>query len=172
LCHLAGNLFYYFEKYTHITNSKCYAFASSALLRLFFTSNFKNDDKDLAPPENFFAPPGCVGLATALVFWWSIVLYCVTLLFQDSGQILWSNSKILKEMLLGLNSTSYLNFCFFQYYPSLVKLLIHLVCSWAFLRLPRQQRNNFFHLVLLLFKPALFIDHKDTILPILANFYS
>jgi len=37
----------------------------SALLRLFFTSNFKKDNKDLAPPE-FPPPPGCVGLATAL----------------------------------------------------------------------------------------------------------
>jgi len=35
-------------------NSKCYAFASVTLLRLFFTSNFKNDAKYLAPPENFF----------------------------------------------------------------------------------------------------------------------
>jgi len=38
------------------------------LLRLFFTSNFKKDDKYLAPPGIFFRTPypGCVGLATAL----------------------------------------------------------------------------------------------------------
>jgi len=39
---------------TQVTNSN--EFASSALLRHFFTSNFKNDDKYLAPPEIFFAP--------------------------------------------------------------------------------------------------------------------
>jgi len=33
------NLFYYFEKQTEVTNSKCIAFASSKPLRLFFTSN-------------------------------------------------------------------------------------------------------------------------------------
>jgi len=33
------------KKYREEMNSKCYAFASSALLRLFFTSNFKKDDK-------------------------------------------------------------------------------------------------------------------------------
>jgi len=32
-----------------------YVFASSPLLCLFFTSNFKKDDKYLAPPEIFFA---------------------------------------------------------------------------------------------------------------------
>jgi len=43
-------------------------FNSSALLRIFLTSNFKKDDKYLAPPEIFFVPsPGCVGLATALL---------------------------------------------------------------------------------------------------------
>jgi len=40
---------------TEVTNSKCYVFASSALLRLLFTSNFKTDDKYLAPPKIFFA---------------------------------------------------------------------------------------------------------------------
>jgi len=34
------NLFYYFEKSTEVTNSKCNAYASSALMHLFFTSNF------------------------------------------------------------------------------------------------------------------------------------
>jgi len=38
---------------TEVTNSKCYAFASSALLRLFFTSNFKINDIYLAPPKLF-----------------------------------------------------------------------------------------------------------------------
>jgi len=42
---------------TEVANSKCYTFASSALLRHFFTSNFKNDDKYLAPPESFFLLP-------------------------------------------------------------------------------------------------------------------
>jgi len=51
---------------TEETNNKCYTFASSALLCLFFTSYFKKDDNYLAPPESFFAPPGCVALATAL----------------------------------------------------------------------------------------------------------
>jgi len=52
---------------TEVTNNSCYAFASFGLLRLFFTSNFKNYDKYLVPPEIFFAPSsGCVGLATAL----------------------------------------------------------------------------------------------------------
>jgi len=37
---------------TEETNSKCYP-SSRALLRLFFTSNFKNDDKYLASPEIF-----------------------------------------------------------------------------------------------------------------------
>jgi len=50
---------------TEETNSKWYA-SFRALLRLFLTSNFKNDDKYFAPPEIFFVPPGCVGLATAL----------------------------------------------------------------------------------------------------------
>jgi len=35
---------------TEETKSKCYA-SSRALLRQFFTSNFKNDDKYFAPPE-------------------------------------------------------------------------------------------------------------------------
>jgi len=43
-----------------VAKSKCYAFASSTLLHLFFTSNFKNDDKYLALPEIFFAPPPAV----------------------------------------------------------------------------------------------------------------
>jgi len=51
---------------TKVKNSKCYAFASPALLCLFFTLNFKNGDKYLALPEIFFVPPGYVGLATAL----------------------------------------------------------------------------------------------------------
>jgi len=38
-----------------VTSSKCYDFASSALLRLLFTSNFKKDDKYLVPPKIFFA---------------------------------------------------------------------------------------------------------------------
>jgi len=54
-----------------VTNSKCYAFASSELLRLFFTSNFIKDDKYLTLPEVFFnpLPLHCVGLATALLVW-------------------------------------------------------------------------------------------------------
>jgi len=50
-------LFYYFDKQHRNNNSKCYAFTSSAHLRLFFTSNFKNDDKYLASPEIFCPPP-------------------------------------------------------------------------------------------------------------------
>jgi len=42
---------------TEVAKSKCYAFASSTLLRLFFTSNFKIDNKYFAPPEIFFALP-------------------------------------------------------------------------------------------------------------------
>jgi len=41
---------------TKETNSKCYAFASSALLCLFFTSNLKKDYKYLVPPEIFWPP--------------------------------------------------------------------------------------------------------------------
>jgi len=48
---------------TEVASSKCYVFASSALLRLFFTSNFKNDDKYLAPPKIFLAPPPWLGWA-------------------------------------------------------------------------------------------------------------
>jgi len=44
---------------TEATSSKCYVFGSSALLRLFFTSNFKKEDKYLAPPKIFFAPLLC-----------------------------------------------------------------------------------------------------------------
>jgi len=40
---------------TEVANGRYYAFASSTLLHLFSTSNFKNDDKYLAPPEIFFA---------------------------------------------------------------------------------------------------------------------
>jgi len=49
------------KNHTEETNSKCYAFASSALLCLFFTSNFKKDDNYLVPPEIFFAPPAVLG---------------------------------------------------------------------------------------------------------------
>jgi len=54
--------YYYFitlKNNTEVTNRKCYGFASFALLRLFFTSNFKKDDKYLASPEFFFAPRLC-----------------------------------------------------------------------------------------------------------------
>jgi len=60
----------YFEKYTQKPQTViivCYVFASSALLRLFFTSNIKKDDNYLAPPEFCsLLLPCCVGLATAL----------------------------------------------------------------------------------------------------------
>jgi len=46
---------------TEITTANEYVFAFSALLRSFFTSNFKKDDKYLAPPEIFFAPLAVFG---------------------------------------------------------------------------------------------------------------
>jgi len=47
---------YTLKNNTEVTNSKCYDFASSALLRLRFTSNFKKD-KYLATSEKNVRPP-------------------------------------------------------------------------------------------------------------------
>jgi len=58
---LAQTYFITLKNNTEKTNSKCYAFVSSALLRLFFTSNFKNHDKYLVPPEIIFVLPAMLG---------------------------------------------------------------------------------------------------------------
>jgi len=63
---LVWTYFINFKNNTKVINSKCYAFATSPLLRLFFSSNFKNDDKYLTPLEIYSPPPPRVVVATAL----------------------------------------------------------------------------------------------------------
>jgi len=46
----------YLKNSTEVANSKCYAYASSTLLCLFFTLNFKND-KYLVLLDIFCPPP-------------------------------------------------------------------------------------------------------------------
>jgi len=66
------------------------------LLHLFFTSNFKNDDKYLVPSEIFFAPspPGCTGLAAALIT--KILLVVLFASFHTDYAV--SNTMILKAL--------------------------------------------------------------------------
>jgi len=76
---------------TKVTNIKYYAFGSSTLLLLFFTSNFKKDDRYLAPLEIFFVPPGCVGLATALL----IQLQQIKILLLSNNLTTWFSTSII-----------------------------------------------------------------------------